>query len=110
MQVACNRTRRFLKKVFTRGEIEYCYRKKNPFPCFSARFAAKEALLKALGVGWGRGIGWTDIEVFNDELGAPGIRFLGSLKEIARKREIKGVMLSLSHSKDYAVAVVILAG
>ncbi|OYT46178.1 ACP synthase [Candidatus Bathyarchaeota archaeon] len=104
------RTERFLKRIFTQQEIEDCYREKDPFPHLSARFAAKEAVLKAFGLGWGRGIKWTDIEITKDEWGAPRVNFFGLLKEKAKEKRVKQVMLSLSHEGQYAIAFVLLTG
>ncbi len=106
MRTACNRrTQHFLKKM---QHHKYLYFSVHFF--YSARFAAKEALLKAFGVGWGRGINWTDMEIVEDILGAPRLNFLGSLEEKAKKKGVKEAMLSLSHTGDYAVAVVVLVG
>lgn len=111
MRNACHRrTPHFVEKIYTKREIEYCYSKKEPFSDLSARFAAKEALLKAFGIGWGRGISWTDMEIVEDGLGAPKLNFFGSLEEKAREMGIKEAMLSLSHTGDYAIAVVVLVG
>ena len=100
----------FLKKVFTQKEIEYAFSKKDPFIHLSARFAAKEAFLKALGTGWSQGIKWTDIEVIESQNGAPKITFSGVLSEKAKKKGVKNALLSLSHDKMDAVAVVVLTG
>lgn len=111
MRAACNRrTQHFLRRIFTPREIEYCYSQKEPFSHLSARFAAKEALLKALGIGWGRGTSWTDIETVRDGLGAPRLNFVGPLAEKMRERGVREAMVSLSHAGDYAVALVVLTG
>ncbi len=99
----------FLKKVFTPREIDYCEsRKAARFQCYAARFAAKEAVSKALGTGICNGIKWTDIEVVTNENGTPCI----ILSEKALERFIsmngKNISISLSHSKDYAVASAVL--
>ncbi len=111
MRNACNRrTQRFLRRVFTPQEIGYCYSQKEPFSHLSARFAAKEAMLKALGVGWGGGTKWTDIEVARDGLGAPRLNPVGPLKEKMEERGVRKAVVSLSHASDYAIAVVVLTG
>jgi len=109
MRTACNRrSQRFLKRIFTSQEIGYCCNQKEPFSHLSARFAAKEATLKALGLGWGRDARWTDIEVARDELGAPRLNLVGSLKEKTKGMGIRRSAVSLSHTGDYAIAVVVL--
>lgn len=99
---------RFQKKVFTPAEIRYCLRKKNPGPSFAARFAAKEALVKALGVGMRRGIHWKDIEVNRGPLGKPVLQLNGLALETCRRERIDGIFLSLAHDRDYSTAVVVL--
>lgn len=98
---------RFLHRVFTPGEIAYCessesHRSRR----LAARFAAKEAALKAFGLGL-RDVKWTDIEVTRDALGKPALQLSGRLKEIADARGVARLHLSLSHSKDYAIAQVV---
>ncbi|HYA21674.1 MAG TPA: holo-ACP synthase [Thermoproteota archaeon] len=111
MRIACSRrTQRFLRRIFTPQEIGYCYGQKEPYSHLSARFAAKEATLKALGVGLGRGAKWTDIEVYRDERGAPKLNIVGPLRERMEERGARDSMTSLSHTGDYAVAVVVLTG
>lgn len=99
---------RFSARVFTIGEIAYCQGKKNPYPSFAARFAAKEAVLKALGCGFS-GVRWQDIEVVKQD-GAPGIELRGRALELARERGINRVMISLSHSDSHAVAYAVALG
>jgi len=111
MRIACSRrTQRFLGRIFTPQEIGYCYEQKEPYSHLSARFAAKEATLKALGIGWGRGAKWTDIEISRDERGAPVLNISGALEERMRERGVKESMTSLSHTGDYAIAIVVLTG
>jgi holo-[acyl-carrier protein] synthase len=98
---------RFLHRVFTPGEIAYCgtsesHRSRR----LAARFAAKEATLKAFGLGL-RDVTWLDIEVTRDDLGKPAIRLSGRLKQIAEAQGVARLHLSLSHSKDYAIAQVV---
>ncbi len=99
---------RFRSKVFTPGEVAYCMRKKNPSPSFAARFAAKEAFVKALGIGIRRGVHWRNVEVKRGPLGRPVLGLNGFALEICRKERIEGFSLSLTHDGDYAGAVVVL--
>ena len=99
----------FLKRVYTEKEIAYCRRKKNPWQSFAARFAAKEAVGKALGTGLGR-IGLQEIEVVNDAGGQPRIVLYGTAQELAVGRNIQHVQISLSHSEAYAIATAVLEG
>ncbi len=97
---------RFLKRVFTANEIAYCYEKKNPFLSLSARFAAKEALIKAMGL---RGaVSFRDIEILNDAHGKPALLAHGELANAFRRNSIRHAHLSLSHEKEYGVACVVL--
>lgn len=97
-----------LGRLFTHGEREYAFAKKDPAPHLAARFAAKESCLKAFGLGWREGIGWHDMEVVPDLLGRPDLRLSGRAAEIAAAKQVKVVHLSYSHDGDYAVATVIL--
>ena len=94
---------RFLRRIYTEGEISYCRgRAQN----LAVRFAAKEAAMKALGTGV-RGVGWKDIEVVRGQGGAPSIRLYGRALRRAETMGVKELALSLSHSKEYAVAFVV---
>lgn len=98
---------RFLHRVFTPGEIAYCSTSdSHRSQRLAARFAAKEATLKAFGLGL-RDVKWTDIEVVRDPLGKPALNLSGRLKQLAEERGIARLHLSLSHSKDYAIAQVV---
>lgn len=98
----------FKKRVFTEAEIAYCEsRGKQQFASFGARFAAKEAVLKALGTGL-RGGALTEIEVLNDELGCPQMTLTGYHKELADSKGVVKMHVALSHSKDSAMAYVVL--
>lgn len=99
--------RRFLERVFTAGERDYCTRFRNAAERFAARFAAKEAVMKALGTGLSSGIAWTDIEVAHDDDGRPVIRLEGEAARVAARLHIRRLHLSLSHVKEMAVASVI---
>ncbi len=98
----------FKQRVWTQGEIEYCDSLKDPAPCYAARFSAKEAFVKALGTGFIKGIGFSDIEVYHDDLNKPHIRLQGKAKEFADKAGITKIHLSISHVKDWANAVAVL--
>jgi holo-[acyl-carrier protein] synthase len=102
---------RFLKKIFTPGEISYCQRKKkNAAESFAARFAAKEAGAKALGTGISRGITWKEIEVRREPGGRPTLHLSGRARERAHQMGVARLSLSLTHSRDLAMAVVIAEG
>jgi holo-[acyl-carrier protein] synthase len=107
-RLLATRAETFALRVFTPAEIAYCERKKNRAQHYAARFAAKEAFMKALGTGKQLGLSWQEIEVFNDDLGKPGIRLQGRALELAQERGITGIHLSLTHLKELAIAVVIL--
>jgi holo-[acyl-carrier protein] synthase len=99
---------RFKQRVFTPREIAYAERKANPFERYAARFAAKEAGMKALGTGWRGGIAWRDFEVTNLPSGRPTLAFHGKAAEIATKLAVRNIALSLTHTKDQALAMVVL--
>ncbi len=99
---------RFLRRVFTAAEIQYCDSKANRIERYAARFAAKEAALKAIGTGWRGGVSWTDIEVRREPGGRPTISFSGKAGEFAARLGVKRASLSLSHTEEQAIASVIL--
>ena len=100
----------FAKKIFSEEEIVYCEsKKKSAAMSYAARFAAKEAFVKALGTGFRSGA-FTDIIVVNDELGAPQIVVKGYYLEIIKEKNVVNIHLSLSHIKEMAIAQVILEG
>jgi holo-[acyl-carrier protein] synthase len=95
----------FLDRVFTPAEQQYCAQNpKRYFEHLAARFAAKEAVLKALGTGWRGGIAWTDIEVIRDPAGRPGIHLTGESAKIAAQLGIKRWLLSITHIRSHAMA------
>jgi holo-[acyl-carrier protein] synthase len=99
---------RFRERVFTEGEIRYCEsRGRARFQSYAARFAAKEATMKALGTGWNRYVGWQDIEVVRERGRPPTIRLLGKAAQFAARRKVIGFQLSISHSAAHAIAHVI---
>ena len=97
----------FLRRVFTEQEIRYCQSKKNSSERFAARFAAKEAAMKALGTGWSRGVRWTDIEVGHALGGRPTLRLHGRSSQIAEQLGVKNISLSVTHAEQTAMAMVI---
>jgi len=99
---------KFMDRVFTEDEKNYSLSKYNPYPHLAARFAYKEALAKALGTGFGMGIKWKDIELIRNENGKPEAKLNGTVKELADRKNIKNVMVSISHDTDYAIAYVII--
>jgi holo-[acyl-carrier protein] synthase len=99
---------RFLERIFTPGEILYCDSKANRFERYAARFAAKEAAMKALGTGWNHGVRWRDCEVTRLPGGRPTMQFHGKAAEFATKLGAKNAALSLSHTREQAIAQVIL--
>jgi holo-[acyl-carrier protein] synthase len=99
---------RFLHRVFTEGEIQYCRGKANRFESYAARFAAKEAGMKALGTGWNHGVRWRDIEVVRPKGQRPTIQFHGQAVVFAEKLGVKNVALSITHTSEQALAHVIL--
>jgi holo-[acyl-carrier protein] synthase len=96
-------------KIFTRSEADYCEgRKKSKYLSYAARFAAKEAVSKALGTGISGGIKWRDIEIVNDEKGKPFVKLTGKAQERFLQLKGIGISVSLSHCKSYAVAYAII--
>ena len=94
---------RFLKRIYTESEIKYC---RGYVPELAVRFAGKEAVMKALGTGY-RGVSWRDIEILPDRRGAPLVYLNGSARSRAHELGIEGLTITLSHSKEYAVASVV---
>jgi holo-[acyl-carrier protein] synthase len=99
---------RFLQRVFTEAERRYCDSKANRMERYAGRFAAKEAAMKAIGTGWRGGVSWTDFEVRRQPGGRPTIVFHGKASDFASKLGVKNVALSITHTKDTAMAQVIL--
>ena len=105
---ALERENGFREKIFSPREIELCESKGNKYQSYAARFAAKEAFMKALKTGWAEGITWNEIEVLNSESGAPYLNLLNETQKFIGKHNIKHLHISLSHLKEYAMAEVIL--
>jgi len=99
---------KFLNRVFSTGEIQYCGKHIQSAIHYGARFAAKESFLKALGIGLGMGVKLSDIEVIHDKNGKPFLALHGGAKVQIEKREITKIHLSLRHTKKYATAIVLL--
>ncbi len=99
---------RFIQRIYTPLEIAYVERKANRYERYAARFAAKEAGMKAIGTGWRRGVRWQDFEVANLPSGKPTLRFHGVAAEVARKLGVRNVALSLTHTAEAGMAHVIL--
>ncbi|MBN2207438.1 MAG: holo-ACP synthase [Candidatus Aminicenantes bacterium] len=95
-------------KLFTPREVEYCESKHRPALHFAARFAAKEAFLKAMGTGWSGGHAFNEIEIVNNALGKPELFVSGKVREFCEAHRIGGMEVSLTHIKDLAQAVVVL--
>ncbi len=110
--VACSRLKeaidrhgeRFLQRVFTPAELEYCCGKKREIEHLAGRFAAKEAVLKVLGTGWRDGINWTDIEVRNLPSGQPQAFLSNRTRELAEAMGLTKILISISHIKTHAIA------
>jgi len=100
----------FLTRVYTPHEIEYCTARKAATQHYAGRFAAKEAVLKALGTGWTRGIQWRDIEVRNEMGGRPKIAIGGAARELCEKLGIEQVLITISHCRTHATAYAVAVG
>jgi holo-[acyl-carrier protein] synthase len=99
---------KFLLRLFTPDEQSYCEGHRDPVPHFAARFAAKEAVFKALGTGWAKGVTWLDVEVQKEAQEAPGIILHGEALRLCKEKGVRKVHLSLSHTDHWAVAMVVL--
>lgn len=110
IEQALERGERFRRRLYTPGEIEYCLRHKEPARHFAARFAAKEAGMKALGTGWSNGVTWKDFEVRIDPRGRPLLFLTGRAAELAVAMGARHTVLSLAHDGGMATAVAALEG
>ncbi len=99
---------RFLKRINTPAEVRYCYSNKNRAERYAARFAAKEAAFKALGTGWNQGVAWREVEVGHAPGGRPTLSFTGAAAQHAARLGMKRASLSLTHTREQAMAQVIL--
>jgi holo-[acyl-carrier protein] synthase len=100
----------FLTRVYTAHEIEYCSARKAANQHYAGRWAAKEAVLKAIGTGWSRGISWTDVEVRNDAGGQPSIALGGGAREACQLLGINEMLISISHCRTHATAFAMAVG
>lgn len=101
---------RALRRIFSEAELAYCLGLARPDPSLAARFAAKEALYKALGTGIGSGGAWVEAEVVRSENGRPTMRLHGMAARSAAAMQVRAIHLSLSHTAEFAIASVILEG
>lgn len=101
---------RFLKRLFTETEQAYCDRHRDPGRHYAARFAAKEAAMKALGTGWNAAVTWKSVEVVNLPSGEPTLRLSGTALELARGMGVTTAFVTLSHDAGLATACVVLEG
>ena len=99
---------KFIQRIYTPAEIAYVERKANKFERYAARFAAKEAGMKAIGTGWRRGVRWQDFEVVNLPTGKPTLQFHGVAAEFANRLRVRNVSLSITHTAELGMAHVIL--
>jgi holo-[acyl-carrier protein] synthase len=107
-EVISRHGRIFLDRIFTSAEVSYCERHRDPAERYAARFAAKEATMKALGTGWSKGVRWRDIEVTRKPGGRPTIVLHGIAREHADRLGARHLSLSLTHTGNFALAEVIL--
>jgi holo-[acyl-carrier protein] synthase len=101
---------KFIQRIYTPKEIAYVQRKSNKYERYAARFAAKEAGMKAIGTGWRRGITWQDFEVTNLPSGRPTLSFHGAAAQFAERMGVKRAHLSLTHTAQFGQAFLILEG
>jgi holo-[acyl-carrier protein] synthase len=99
---------RLSERVFTPHELSICHNKAHPGKHLALRFAAKEAFLKAMGIGMFQGVAWNDIEISNDSLGRPHMKVRGTAEKICREKGIQEIFVSISHEHEYGVAHVLL--
>ncbi len=99
---------RFLARLYTEAERRYCFDRASPYASLAGRFAAKEAVLKAIGTGWSAGISWQDIQVLNDGSGKPVAHVQGRAGALLQEAGVTDIHISLSHDADYAIAQVVL--
>jgi holo-[acyl-carrier protein] synthase len=98
---------RFLRRVYTLDEVAYCEQFKNRYERYAGRFAVKEAAMKALGTGWGRGVRWVDLEVGRERSGRPTLTLKGEARKIADRLGVKRIAISITHTAEQALAQVI---
>jgi len=101
---------RFLLRVFAPGERNFCDNHRNSVPHFAVRFAAKEAVFKALGTGWAKGVTWLDVEVLRERQDPPRLLLSGEALRLSENKGVRNLHLSLSHTEHSAIAMVVLEG
>jgi holo-[acyl-carrier protein] synthase len=94
----------FLRRIYTEGEVRFCQGRRRATEHFAARWAAKEAVFKALGTPWRRGIEWTDVEVLQEVGGLPHVALSGATRELAQTLGVGTILLSMAHCRAYATA------
>ena len=99
---------RFLNRIYAPEEREYALRYKDPVPRLAARFAAKEACMKALGTGWSNGVRWKDIVVKNSRSGKPEMELRGKARDLSARLEVDRIHVSITHSREHAMVIVLL--
>lgn len=97
----------FLKRIYTPKEAAYCERFKNKYERYAGRFAVKEAAMKALGTGWQEGVRWVDLEVVREKSGRPTLAISGEAGKIAARLGVKNIAVSITHTAEQALALVI---
>jgi holo-[acyl-carrier protein] synthase len=100
----------FINRVYTPNEIRYCQNRKQATQHFTGRWAAKEAILKALGTGWRRGIAWCDMEIHNEPGGKPLVAVRGGVQEVVEQLGVAEIQVSISHCRTHATAIAIALG
>lgn len=96
----------FLNKIYTKTELDYCLSKKNKYQHFAARFAAKEAIAKALATGWSKGFRWKDIDIYNEKSGMPNVKLHGNLRNFLGDDKL--LKITMSHSENYVTCFAII--
>jgi holo-[acyl-carrier protein] synthase len=100
--------KRFLERIFTQTEQDYSFSFRRPYPHLAGRFAVKEAVFKAIGTGWRKGVRWTDVEVYNESSGQPHVRVHGKVRDWVEDHGVTEIQVSLSHDTDYSIGQVVL--
>ena len=107
-KIISTRSKRFIDRIFLPSEQKYCGAKPNPWIHYAGRFAAKEAIAKAFGTGIGKELGWLDMEIICSDSKAPVVKLSPRAKRLGRRRRIKNVLVSISHTHAYTAAVALL--
>jgi holo-[acyl-carrier protein] synthase len=100
----------FIDRVYTAAEIEYCRSRKQATQHFAGRWAAKEAILKAIGTGWRRGISWRDMEIRNEGGGKPTVALRGGARDVVEQLGVGEILVTISHCRTHATAFAIALG